>query len=44
MATSQSGTDLTPVTEADFTRAETHLYFGNSLKAGGRASSTTSAR
>ena len=35
-ATSQSATaTTTPVTEANFTRAETHLYFGNSLKEGG---------
>lgn len=35
-AASQSATATgTPVTEANFTRAETHLYFGNSLKEGG---------
>jgi hypothetical protein len=35
MATSQSGSELIPVTESNFTRAEAHLYFGNSLKGGG---------
>jgi hypothetical protein len=34
-ATSQSGAGVIRVTEANFTRAETHLYFGNSLKQGG---------
>jgi hypothetical protein len=34
-ASARSRTDLIPVTEANFTRAESHLYFGNSLKGGG---------
>lgn len=29
------GTGLIPVTEANFVRAETHLYFGNALREGG---------
>ena len=33
--TSQPGPVPIPVTEQNFTRAETHLYFGNSLKEGG---------
>lgn len=35
MATSQSATGAITVTEDNFVRAETHLYFGNAMKQGG---------